>query len=95
MHSAITNNTKRNRFETTVDGEFAYLDYELSPGVMALVHTFVPPAQRHQGIAFRIIHFAMEYAKANNLKVIPACPSVELYLEQHPEYAELVAEKES
>ena len=94
MHSAITHNSKQSRFETAVDDDFAILDYELYPGVMALVHTFVPHEHRHQGIAFRLVHFALEYAKANKLKVFPGCSSVVVYLKRHPEYDDLVYEEE-
>jgi predicted GNAT family acetyltransferase len=90
MEIPITNNTKRNRFETEVNGEFAYLDYELYQGGMALVHTFVQEKNRHQGIAFALVKFALEYAKAHHLKVIAGCSSVIIFIEQHPEYESLL-----
>jgi predicted GNAT family acetyltransferase len=88
----ITNNKNRNRFEAEVNGEFAYLDYEFYGDVMALVHTFVPPKERNQGIAFALVKFALEYAKAGHLKVFAGCSSVSIFIEQHPEYEELLAE---
>lgn len=91
MDFVITNNIELSRFETLVNGESAYLDYHFYNGILALTHTFVPPKDRHQGIAFALVKFALEYAKAEHLKVIPGCSSVVLYLELHPEYEVLVA----
>jgi predicted GNAT family acetyltransferase len=90
MDVVIVNNTERSRFETPVNGKFAFLDYEFYNGTLALVHTFVPPKERHQGIAFALVKFALEYAKANHLKVIAGCSSVVIFIEQHPEYESLL-----
>ena len=89
MEIVIVNNKERNRFETPVNGGFAFLDYEYYRGDLALVHTFVPPKERHQGIAFALVKFALDYAKAQHLKVIVGCSTVTLYIEQHPEYKAL------
>ena len=86
----IKNNKERSRFETKVNGEFAYLDYEYYQGYLALVHTYVPPKEREQGIAFALVKFALEYAKAENQKVIAGCSSVVMFIEQHPEYESLL-----
>ncbi len=90
----ITNNKERNRFEAMVNGEFAYLAYEFYGDVMALVGTFVPPSERHQGIAFALVRHGLEYAKAEHLKIISGCSSVSIFIEQHPEYKSLLAIEE-
>ncbi len=94
MQMTITNNHERNRFETEMNSELAFLDYEFYQGNLALVHTFVPPRLRHQGIAFDLVKFALDFAKEQNLKVIPACSSVIVYLQKHPEYETLIASNE-
>jgi predicted GNAT family acetyltransferase len=86
----IVHDKERSRFEILVDNGFAYLEYFYEDGAMNLAHTFVPPPDRHQGIAFALVNYALEYAKSHNLKIIPGCSSVTLYLEQHPEYEGLV-----
>ncbi|MFI5264722.1 MAG: GNAT family N-acetyltransferase, partial [Candidatus Kapaibacterium sp.] len=80
---------------TLVNGEFAFLDYIVDHGVIALIHTFVPPIDRHQGIAFALVKFALEYATSEHLKVIDGCPSVTIFIEQHPEYETLLANHRS
>ena len=87
----ITNNKERSRFETPVNGDFAFLDYVYHKGALALVHTFVPPKHRHQGIAFALVQFALDHAVRERLKVIPACSSVTVFIGQHPEYGVLIA----
>ena len=91
MEMAIVNNLQHSRFETEVNGEVAFLDYVFHNGNLALTYTFVPPKARNQGIAFALVKFALEYAKAENLKVIAGCSSVSIYIDEHPEYEILLA----
>jgi len=93
IYAEITNNKDRSRFETLVNGEFAVLDYIYLNNTLALVHTFVPPKDRDQGIAFALVEFALEYAKEHHLKIIAGCSSVVLFIKQHPEYTALLIEE--
>ena len=86
----ITNNEKLSRFETEINGEFAFLDYRFYKGNFALVHTFVPEPARGKGIAPALAKFALEYAKEQNLKIMIYCPYVSKYMKRHPEYEPLV-----
>jgi predicted GNAT family acetyltransferase len=40
-----------------------------------------------------MVKAALEYAKAEDLEVLPICPFVKGYLRKHPEYLPLVSEK--
>ena len=42
----IINNTKLSRFETEINGEFAYVDYRFYEDDIVLLHTFVPGMAR-------------------------------------------------
>ncbi len=86
----ILNNTERKRFETDLGEEFAFLDYEQFENTIALTHTFVPHTFRHQGIAFALVRFALEYARATHLQVIIGCSTVTIFMETHPEYQQLL-----
>ena len=72
------------------DGHVAYLEYTLAGKVLQLIHSEVPPALRGQGLAAELAHSALEWAREQGLKVDVICPSVNAYLEKHPEYADLV-----
>jgi predicted GNAT family acetyltransferase len=72
------------------EGE-AVLDYRLaSPNVMEMYHTFVPHSARGRGAASSLVTGALDYARANGLRVIPACSYVASFVESHPEYADIV-----
>jgi uncharacterized protein len=86
----VINNINRSRFETEINGDFAYIDYRYHKGDMAVMHTFVPVTERNQGIATQLAKFALEYVKAEKLKLIVYCPTVAKYIRLHPEYESLV-----
>ena len=83
-------NVTTGRFEIEQDGEVAYLEYSLDSKVLALIHTEVPPALRHHGLASRLAETALQWAREHQLKVDIICPSVREYVGQHPEYADLI-----
>lgn len=90
MEIPIANNTKLSRFETEIDGEFAFIDYRFYKGDIALMHTFVPESGRGKGISSALAKFALEYVKAQNLKLMVYCPFVSKYIKLHPEYEPLI-----
>jgi predicted GNAT family acetyltransferase len=78
------------RFELEHDGKVAYLEYNLGDGVLELSHTEVPKELREMGMASKLAHSALEYARENKLKVDVVCPFAAGYLKEHPEYSDLV-----
>ena len=83
-------NVTTGRFEIEQDGEVAYLDYSVDSKVLTLIHTEVPPALRHHGLASRLAETALQWAREHKLKVDIICPLVREYVGQHPEYAGLI-----
>jgi predicted GNAT family acetyltransferase len=90
MQTSIINNEKRRRFETQIDGEFAYVDYRFYKDNLAFMHTFVPEAARGKGIAAALAKFALEFAKERKQKIMVYCPTVAKYIKSHPEYESLI-----
>ena len=78
------------RLEIERDGHVAYLEYTLAGKVLQLIHSEVPPALRGRGLASELAHSALEWAREQGLKVDVVCPSVNAYLEKHPEYSDLI-----
>lgn len=91
MDIEIVRNEAANRFEAEIDGFLAVIEYQIDGQTMALVHTGVPDELGGRGLGSKLVKFALEYARANDLKVKPVCPFVESYLERHPDYAGLVS----
>ncbi len=90
MQNSIINNIKLSRFETKINGEFAYVDYRFYKDDIALMHTFVPEVGRGKGISSALAKFALEYVKEQNLKLIVYCPIIAKYIKLHPEYEALI-----
>jgi predicted GNAT family acetyltransferase len=85
----IVNDTKHLRFlEET--GEPAYIEYRYYKGDMAFLHTFVPESRRGEGIASALAEFALDFARAEALRILPFCPFMAKYIQEHPAYLDLV-----
>ena len=48
-------------------------------------HTGVNPAYRGQGLAQKLVEAVLKMAEEENLKIIPICPYVLAYFQNHPE----------
>jgi predicted GNAT family acetyltransferase len=89
--SPVRNNVERHRFELDAEGGTAIADYRLSPGTITFTHTEVPPQVRERGLGSRLVHGALEQARAQGLKVVPRCSFVRIYIDRHPEFHDLLA----
>jgi hypothetical protein len=87
----IVHNAGALRFEAHVDGGFARCDYRRVGNVLQLHHTEVPVALEGRGIAGQLVAAALQYAKANGLRVAPYCSYVRSYMRRHPETQPLLA----
>jgi len=85
----VTRNEAERRFESWIDGTLSKLDYIQDGKNFVITHVGVHPDLRGQGIAGRIVQVSLEYAKDNNLRVVPMCSYAAAYIRRHPEYAEL------
>lgn len=86
---SIHHNQQSQRFETTVDGTTAYISYVDNGDVIVYDHTIVPDAIGGRGIAGELTKHALDYARKQGKKVVPACSYVASYLQKHPEYNDL------
>ena len=90
MEVEIKLDEARKVFAATINGNEAYLEYAMRENKINFLHTYTPPQLRGKGLAGKIVKFAFEYAKENNLRVIPTCPYIGTFLERHEQYKELV-----
>ncbi len=58
---------------------------KVEEGVVNLDHTFVDPSLRGQGVGSTLMDAAVEYFRANHLKVKPTCSFASKYFDEHPE----------
>lgn len=85
--NSVKHNEAEGQFEIALEKGTAFLQYQRSGETMRLIHTEVPEGQRRRGLGSQLARAALDYAHFNQLKVVPQCPFVRLYLQKHPEAA--------
>jgi predicted GNAT family acetyltransferase len=82
----VIHNAADQRFEIHLaDGTLAFADYRLLHGKVLFPHTVVPPEHEGQGLGSALAKASLEWARAEQLQVIPACSFYATYMQRHPE----------
>jgi predicted GNAT family acetyltransferase len=89
MREEIRHETEHHRFTLSVQDHLCVLDYDLNGSVMTVTHTGVPQAVAGKGIAAALTRAALDTARQNKWRVVPRCSYAAVYIERHPEYADL------
>jgi len=93
MSVTVIHEPERHRFIAHLDVGDGVLLYNRPDGrTIDLEHTEVPTAARGQGVADLLTKAAIDYARANKLRVIPSCPFVRKWLARHPEERDVLAD---
>jgi predicted GNAT family acetyltransferase len=87
----VINNEEARRFEATVDGHLALITYRRFRGKIVFDHTEVPPPLEGKGLAAKLTRTALDFARANRLRVVSLCPFVSSYVGRHTEVQDLVS----
>jgi predicted GNAT family acetyltransferase len=80
----IRDNRAANRFEMSVDGALAVLEYERRDGALIFNHTEVPEQFRGRGYGEKLVEAGLAAARAEGLRIVAVCPYVRAYLRKHP-----------
>lgn len=86
----VINNAEARRFEAWVDDDIAFIDYIPAKSNIVFSHTEVPKAFEGQGVASKLAKTALDYARDNELAIVPVCPFVTNYIRRHPDYQPFV-----
>jgi len=74
-------------------GHMAKMTYSrLSVCKIAIDHTHVPEQSRGQGVAMKLLEFAIKQARINHDKIVPMCAYVYEQFERHEEWADVLAD---
>ncbi len=88
----IVHDSQARRFVAELATGTAILAYApAGEGLLELYSTYVPMSGRGKGVAGQLVEAALEYARAEGLRVIPTCWYVGQWIDQHPEHKDLVA----
>lgn len=92
MEIQVVHRPEAGRFEVSLDGHLAVLEYQFrDEKTVIFPHTEVPDALGGRGIGSRLARAALDWARENGYRVIPLCWFVKGYIERHPEYQDLLA----
>jgi uncharacterized protein len=91
INVAVIHNEEAHRFEAQVDGLRAIMSYRRFPDRMVITHTKVPPPLEGHGLAGKLARTALDFARANHLRIVPLCPYLSSFLRKHSEYHDLLA----
>ncbi|MBA3873788.1 MAG: N-acetyltransferase [Anaerolineae bacterium] len=87
----VVHNATQKRFEIQIGDQIAMVKYILGSKEIIFTHTEVPEAFEGQGVASKIAKVAVDYAKAQGLRIRAMCPYVSAWIKRHPEYHSITA----
>jgi uncharacterized protein len=89
---SVVNVPEASRYELRAGGRMVgEVAYRRRNGRIVFLHTEVDEAAEGRGFAGRLVDTALEDARREGLEVVPLCPFVASYIQDHPEYQDLVA----
>ncbi|MGI4895005.1 MAG: GNAT family N-acetyltransferase [Janthinobacterium lividum] len=82
----VSHEEQEQRYVGRLDGEVVVLaNYVAQGSSIVVVHTEVVPAHENEGLATKLVAFALQDVRARGMRVVPACSFVRLYLRRHAE----------
>ncbi|MDQ1089338.1 MULTISPECIES: GNAT family N-acetyltransferase [unclassified Siphonobacter] len=89
---ALHHNEADQQFELPLENDMAIVAYRwLDDQTLALDHTEVPEHYEGQGVGSAIVEKVFQYLEENQLKMVPYCPFIRIYLQRHPDWERLRA----
>ena len=80
-------------FYVEMDGNIlAEMVYSMpSSNKMIIEHTEVSEELKGKNVGNQLVHTAVEYARTNNIKIVPLCPFASSVFKKKPEYADVLS----
>ena len=92
MDTTVVDVPEKGRFEVRMDDRVVGLaSYHVDGTTMTLPHTEVDPGVGGRGIGSILVAGVLEAARERGVTVLPYCSFIRHYIQQHPEYVDLVA----
>ena len=92
MTHDVRNNAERSRYELWLDGHLVALaDYHLTKDAVVFPHTEVEARLRGRGLGAVLVQGALDDVRPTGRRVVPHCWYVAQFIDEHPEYQDLLA----
>ena len=93
MNFDHTNSGNRGLFEAKEDGRSAgeIIYSKAGENQLVIEHTEVDPEFQGQGVGKKLVHKVAEYARENNLKIVPECSYAKKVMQRSSEYDDVLA----
>jgi predicted GNAT family acetyltransferase len=75
-----------------VVAQMTYIRHD--PKTMIIDHTEVDEALQGQSIGYQLVHAAVDYARAHQMKIVPVCVFARAVFDKKPDYADVLQEEE-
>jgi predicted GNAT family acetyltransferase len=79
------------RYELRLGGRvIGFVAYRRRNDRIVFIHTEIDESYEGRGLGSRLAEAALEDVRGKGLVVVPLCPFIARYIQEHPEYHELV-----
>lgn len=94
MQLDVARNDERSRYEITLDGRtVGFADYRRQRDTVVFPHTVIETSMRGQGFGAELVRRALDDVRAGGGSVVAQCWYVAQFIDEHPDYADLLATK--
>ena len=92
MHIQLEEHDAKGRaFVADATGTLAEMTYSRAGAALLIIdHTEVGETQRGQGVGRQLLHKIVEYARAEQLKILPLCPYAKNVFEKEAEIRDVL-----
>lgn len=92
----VTRNDADSRYEGRIGGDdVAVIEFrrrDTDTPVVVMTHTEVPDSMRGQGVGGQLVQKALDDVRTRGEAVVATCPFVASWVEEHPDYQDLLAD---
>jgi predicted GNAT family acetyltransferase len=92
MAIEVRHNPAESRYELTIDGRLVGIaDYRADGDRLVFPHTEIEPVMRGRGLGAELVRGALDDVRTTGRTVVPRCWYVAQFIDEHPEYGDLLA----
>lgn len=92
MDVKVQHNPDEKRYEAVVDGKVVGIaDYDERGDALVFPHTVIDASMRGKGLGAVLVRGALDDVRPSGRTVVPACWYVAQFIEENPDYADMLA----